>query len=65
MPSFDAMDLPRSSVLRDMSRRYRGIAYNCVSSPAPPKAATPPPPPPRRDSAIGPNALGISSHAAH
>ena len=64
MRSLDAADLPSSPVLRDPSRRYQGLTYNCVSAPTlltpmtlppllTPISLPPPAMPPRRvDSAV-------------
>ncbi|KAJ8107651.1 hypothetical protein OPT61_g8720 [Boeremia exigua] len=49
MSSLDAADLPRASFLRDPSRRYQGLSYNCGYVPQVPESR---PLPPKRDSAV-------------
>ncbi|KAJ4984468.1 hypothetical protein SVAN01_10020 [Stagonosporopsis vannaccii] len=52
MSFLDTADLPRSSLLCDPSRRYRGLSYNCSYTPPIPESR---PLPPKRDSAVGLN----------
>lgn len=48
MRSLDAADLPRSIHLRDTSRRYQGLTYNCTAAPPLPKPFSRPEAPPLR-----------------
>jgi hypothetical protein len=52
MRSLDAADLSPSPYLRDTSRRYQGLTYNCVSVSRPSEMPYCPRPPRRVDSAL-------------
>jgi hypothetical protein len=65
MRSLDAADLPRCVHLRDTSRRYQGLAYNCTFAPPLPAPAPAKSPRPSASDKSSGGTEAAARHAEH